>query len=190
MSNNKVKFGLRNVKYSKITIGEEGKYVYATPVSIPGAVNLSLSPSGETNNMNADDVVYFSASSNQGYEGDLEIALIPESFLIDILGFTKDSNGALIENADALASPFALGFEVQGDKKPRRTWLYNCSATRSPQNAATKESSVSPTTETLSIKAMPRENDKNVKVTLELDDTNKTAYDSFFTTVYENTESV
>ena len=67
---NIVKFGLRNVKYSKITIGEDGTYEYATPVAIPGGVNLSLSPSGETNDFFADDVIYFSDTTNQGYEGD------------------------------------------------------------------------------------------------------------------------
>lgn len=183
---NKVKFGLRNVKYSKITIDENGKYEYATPVAIPGGVNLSLSPSGETNDFFADDVIYFSDTTNQGYEGDLEIALVPESFLIDIMGQTKDKNGALLENADSISAPFALAFEVQGDKRARRTWLYNCSATRTNQDASTKETSTSPSTETLTLKAMPRISDKAVKASLELNETNAAVYNSFFDSVYES----
>lgn len=187
---NKVKYGLRNVYYSKITVGEDGQYTYATPVAIPGAVNLSLSASGDSNDFYADDVIYYNNTTNQGYEGDLEIALIPESFLIDIMGFVRDKNGAIVENADARQSSFALGFEVQGDEKGRRNWYYNCNASRTPQNASTKESSATPSTETLTLKAMPRLSDKVVKVSMTLSDENATAYNSFFTEVYEKDTSI
>lgn len=187
---NKIKYGLRNVYYSKITIGEGGAYTYATPVAIPGGVSLSLSASGDENDFYADDAIYYSVTANQGYEGDLEIALIPESFLTDIMGVTKDSNGALIENSDAKLSSFALGFEVQGDIKGRRTWLYNCSASRSNQDASTKESSITPSTETLSIKAMPRLSDHAVKVSMEENETNTTAYNGFFSEVYKGSNVI
>ena len=98
---NKVKFGLRNVVYAKMTYNEEENiYTYATPVSIPGAVNLSLSPSGDSNDFYADDIIYFADSNNNGYEGDLEIAIIPDSFKKDILGETEDANKVLFENAE------------------------------------------------------------------------------------------
>lgn len=192
---NKVKFGLRNVTYSKITTSYDAEkneytYSYATPVTIPGAVSLSMSASGDTNDFFADDAIYFSSTTNQGYEGDLEIALVPESFLIDIMGQTKDSNGALIENADAVPTSFALGFEVQGDLKGRRTWLYNCNATRPNQDASTKETSTEPSTETLSLKAMPRLSDKAIKAVMELSDDNAAAYNSFFSSVYETNKSI
>lgn len=187
---NKIRFGLRNVYYSVITEESTDKFTYSAPVAIPGAVNLSLSPTGETNDFYADDIIYSSTSTNQGYEGDLEIALIPESFLTDVMSVIKDANGALIENADAKPKKFALGFEVQGDAKGRRTWLYNCTASRSNQDAATKESSATPQTETITLKAMPRDFDKNVKITLELNDTNADTYNSFFSEVYEKTDLI
>jgi len=184
----KVKYGLRNVVYAKATIDlDTNKYTYAEPKKIPGAVNLTLSPTGDSNDFFADDIVYFSDTANQGYEGDLEIALVPESFLTEILGFEKDSNGALIENAEALTSPFALGFEVQGDEKGRRTWLYNCNVARPNQDAATQETSRTPSTETLSMKALPRITDKAVKASLALTEENKSIFESFFDSVYERT---
>lgn len=184
----KVKYGLRNVYYAKATLDlETNKYTYGTPKKLPGARNLTLSPNGESSDFYADDVVYFADTANQGYEGDFELAVVPADFLVDILGQEKDSNGALIENADAVASPFALGFEVQGDKKGRRTWLFNCTAARPNQDAATQETSKTPTTETLSIKVLPRITDKAVKATLELTDENTSAFNSFFTSVYERT---
>ena len=186
----KVKFGLRNVHYSKITIGANGAYTYGTPVKIPGAVKLTGSASGDSSDFFADDSVYFSDASNQGYEGELELALVPESFLTDILGEVRDSNGALIENADAKINPFALLFEVQGDEKGRRVCFYNCTATRPNQDAQTQEKSKTPSTQTMSLKMMPRLSDKKVKVVLPLTEDNTAAYNGFFDNVYEQASSI
>ena len=110
MAKNKVKFGLDNVVYAPITIDAQGNYSYGTIKSIPGAVNLSLSAEGDSNDFYADNVKYFSNTANQGYSGDLEIAIIPEDFRTDILGETKDTNGVLIEDASVIAKGFAFGF--------------------------------------------------------------------------------
>lgn len=177
---NKVKFGLRNVYYAKMN-GD----TYGTPVAINGAVSLALSPSGDQSDFYADDVVYYSTAPNQGYEGTIEFAMIPEDFKKDILGMQTDANGALYENADDVYSNFALGFEIQGDTAGRRTWLYNCSCTRPETNAETKQASVTPNTDTLNLKAMPRTTDKAVKVSLENTTTSATAYNGFFSAVYE-----
>lgn len=187
---NKVKFGLKNVHYSKITVNENGTYSYATPVAFKGAVKLGASAKGDSNDFFADDCIYFNDESNQGYEGDLEAALVPESFLIDILGEVRDSNGALIESANAKKSAFALLFEVQGDEKGRRVCFYNCTASRPNQDASTKENSKTPSTQTISIKMMPRLSDEKVKAILTLNDDNVTAYNSFFNNVYETPSSI
>lgn len=181
---NKVKFGLKNVKYSKITT-TAGVDSYASPVAIPGAVNISLAPAGDTSEFHADDVLYYTQSSNQGYTGDLEIALIPESFLIDILGMKLDINGALVEKANAQPSAFALYFEIQGDVKGRKVWYYNCTCARPNQDAATKDKGITPGTDKLSLIVAPRISDNLVKIAMELDETNETAYGTFSTTVYE-----
>lgn len=82
---NKVKYNLKNVHAAKLSKDEEGNLVYTTPVAIPGAVSISLDAEGDSSLFYADGIVYFSSSSNNGYSGDLEIALIPEWFRVDIL---------------------------------------------------------------------------------------------------------
>ena len=81
---NKVKYNLKNVYYSLLTetVGDSGTttYNYATPVAIPGAVNLSLDEESSNDPFYADGIVYFRAISNNGYSGDLEVALLPEKF--------------------------------------------------------------------------------------------------------------
>ena len=95
-TNNKVKFGLKNCHYAKATLDPDTNAVtFGTPVAIPGAVNLSLDPEGDTEPFYADDMVYYTTVANNGYSGDLEIALIPESFRKDILKETEDANGVL-----------------------------------------------------------------------------------------------
>lgn len=78
---NKVRFGLKNCYYAKAAFDEDGNVSYAKPVRLPGAVSIGLDPEGESENFYADDIVYVVLNNNAGYEGDLELALIPEEFL-------------------------------------------------------------------------------------------------------------
>lgn len=151
---NKVKFGLRNVHYAVVT-ENDGVITFGTPVPIKGAVNLSLSAAGDTNDFYADDVKYWSGTSNNGYEGDLEIALIPDSFKTDVLGFALTAEGGILETGDEKAKKFALLYEINGDAERRRFVDYYCTATRPSAEAATTEDSISPQTDTLSLTTAP-----------------------------------
>ena len=106
MQKNKVKFNLKNVHYAKLTMGSDNIPTYETPVPIPGAVSLSLDASGEPENFYADGIAYYVINNNMGYSGDLEVAIIPESFRTDILKEELDSNGVLVENSDVNLEKF------------------------------------------------------------------------------------
>ena len=190
MSKNKVKFGLSNCYMAPITaVSSSNVYTYGTPIAVPGAVNLSLDPAGDTDDFYADNVIYFSSTANQGYEGDLEIAMIPDAIRTSILGETVDSNGAYVETSADKAVGFAFGFQINGDTENRKFWYYNCSVTRPTTSSGTIEATITPNTDTLTIKAMPRLGDNKVRVFMEKTDDNTTAYNSFFTAVYESTPS-
>ena len=53
---NKIKFGIKGCYYAVATIAANNSATYGTPVALPGAVNLSLSPQGETNSFYADNI--------------------------------------------------------------------------------------------------------------------------------------
>lgn len=181
---NKVKFGLSNVYIAKIT-ETEGKITYGTPFAMPGAVGLNADPEGDTTPFYADNIKYYIATSNQGYSGDLEIAITPEQFLTEILGQMKDKNGALFENADDVTARFALMGEIEGDAKKRRFVYFDCTATRPKTENKTKEESTDPQTDTISITMSPRSTDKAIKAVIEPSEQNQAVYDTFFKKVYE-----
>lgn len=184
---NKIKYNLKNVHYAKATVGEGGVYTYATPVAIPGAVNLSLDAQGEMTPFYADGIVYYRSEANNGYSGTLEIALVPESFRTDILKEVKDANGVLTESADS-SDPvvFALLFEFDGDKKAIRHVMYSCTVSRPSIASQTKETSITPVTESLSISCDPRPADLKVKAKTGDDvATTDATYTGWYDAVYE-----
>lgn len=182
MSKNKVKYNLRNVHYALLTFNAQGTPVFGTPVHIPGAVSLSLEANGEPSIFYADGYAYYTVSNNQGYEGDLEIALLPDSFRTDVLKETMDSNSVLIEDATVETAAFALLFEFDGDQKKIRHVMYNCTASRPTIESATNEEEIEVKTETLTIKASPLEGGY-VKARTS-DTTNATAYNNWYSSVY------
>lgn len=181
---NKVKFGLSNVHIAKITEAE-GKITYGTPFAMPGAISLTADPEGDTTPFYADNIKYYIAVANNGYAGDLEIAMTPEEFLTQILGQEKDKNGALIESADDINARFALMGEIEGDAKKRRFIYFDCTATRPSAEMNTVEESKEPQTDTISITMAARSTDNAIKAVIEPNETNKAVYDTFFTKVYE-----
>ena len=125
----KVIFGVKNVHYALLT--DEGTPTYDTPVAIPGAVSLSLEASGESTPFYADNMQYYVTVSNSGYETELEVAIFPDSFLMDVLGYTQSTTDkVLTENSNTQPKPFALLFEEAGDQSGTKFVLYNCTATR------------------------------------------------------------
>ena len=153
------------------------------PKAIPGAVSLSLDAQGDSQPFYADGIVYFRSSSNNGYSGDLEIALIPEWFRTEILREVLDNNGVLTEKADILETEnFALLFEFDGDVHGIRHVIYNCSASRPSIASQTKEENIEPLTETLSLSSDPRK-DGLVKCRTG-EDTDETVYNNWYKAVY------
>jgi len=189
---NKVKYNLKNVHAAKLTesvVDGVTSFSYATPKAIPGAVSISLDAEGDSSPFYADGIVYFRTSSNNGYSGDLEMALIPEWFRTEILREKLDNKGVLVEKSDVTETEkFALLFEFDGDVKAIRHVLYNCSASRPSIESKTKEDTIEPGTETLSLTADPR-SDGLVKSRTG-DTTDKTAYDNWYKAVYVPDEEV
>lgn len=187
---NKIKYGLKNVYYAVATIAADGSATYDTPVAFPGAVSLSMDPQGENSPFYADNIVYWVGASNTGYEGDLEIAKVIDAFKTDVLGYQTDNKGVLVEDANANAVHFALLFQFEGDVKATRHVLYNCTATRPSASGSTKEESVEPETESVTITATTVYNasyDTDIVKAETNESTDTTTYTGWFEAVYTPT---
>lgn len=144
---NKVKFNLKNVHFAKKTAAG----VYGTPFAHKGAVSLSMDAQGDLNPFYADGVKYFVGAANNGYEGDLEVAMVTDEFRTQILNELTDDNGVMFEDGDAATTEFAFGFQIDGDQNGTYFWYYGCTATRPSTEANTKEDTIDPQTDSFTI---------------------------------------
>lgn len=186
---NKVKYGLSSVYYAVATIDDATHTAtYATPKAFPGAVSMSLDSQGELTPFRADNIDYWVGNSNNGYQGDLEMALITDDFRKDILGQIVDASGMIVELKDVEAIHFALLFQFEGDESATRHVLYNCTASRPSTAGQTTTETIEPQTETTQITASSIYNSsleaEVVKASAKKTDS---TYDTFFTAVAQPT---
>lgn len=176
---NKVQFGLENVHYAPLIDG-----VYGKPVRIPGAVNLALKPVGDIEKFYADNMVFYTSATNDGYEGDLEVAKFPLQMLRDIWGYKLDEQSkTLTEVSDTEIVPFALLFRISGDKAKRNYLMYSCTGTRPAIEGKTQEKGKkTPTTQKISITASP--DARGFVQTSTTEGTPKEVVDAWYTKVY------
>lgn len=185
MPENKVIYGLKNAHYSLITEGEDGvTHTYGPPVALLGSVEITLEPKGEQSDFYADDTLFHTTTSNQGYTTTLSIANISRAFKTDVLGETVEATDeVLTENANAKPSKIAFMFEFDGDQKAVRYCLYNCSVARPTITSATKTETAEPTPQELTLVAAPRPLDGIVKRST-TSDTPTGVYDAWYDAVY------
>lgn len=184
---NKVKYGLKNVHVAKLTENAAGVISFGTPRPIKGAVNMSLPPAGETTPFYADDIEYYTSITNNGYEGTLEVALVPDWFGTDIMNEVVDENDVQIENSTVQPERFALLFEFDGDVSHTRHAMLNCKAARPNVESGTKTNTTEVKTETLNIVAKPLPDGKvKAKTTPSTPDS---VYNGWFDNVYGQTST-
>ena len=110
------------------------------------------------------------------------VAYFPESFLVDVLGYTKDSSGVLVENANAIPKEFALLCEEQGDASGTKFRFFNVATTRPKRELKTKEKNINPQTQSVSITMSPLEDGKVLAMTGT--ETTDEAKNSWYTSVH------
>lgn len=185
-----IEYGVSNVHYASKTEDASGTPIFGTPKSLDGASELALSPKGEITPIYADNITYFKARGNDGYDGDLTVFRIPENFKINHLGEYKDANGVLVEKAGVTPLDFALlgQFETddnEGAAKGKRFALYNVAADRTDLAGKTKEDKIDPATFKVPLIASPTVSDMIVKASVTKED-NEAIYNAWFDSVYYN----
>ena len=72
---NKIEYGLSSIYFAPLTknTAADGAvtYTYGNPVALVGAQAMTREPQGESSSFYADDSVYFTTTTNNGYTGEL-----------------------------------------------------------------------------------------------------------------------
>lgn len=179
----KIKSGLKNVYYSKIT-DTAGVITYGTPAKIEGAVNISLKGLTESLDVAADDnVAYATLFENKGYDGDVEFQIFPDTAKAEILGATLNTDNVLVESKTDKPNPVALMFEFATDAKAIRHVLYNCLISKPDVESATNGDKLEVKTDKLAIKCRPAIDTGKIKAKTS-EETAALIYDGWFTNVY------
>lgn len=154
----KVKFNLKNVHFAPMKMSGIVPE-YENPIKVQGAVAFSLDPQGDVTPFYADGITYYQSCENNGYTGDLEMALFPSTILKAIWQMSEgEVSKVLTEDANKETKAFALLFEEDGDTSGTKFVLYNCTGTRPKRTYATNTEKKDPTTQTSTITAVPLEN--------------------------------
>lgn len=187
---NKVHYDLQNVYVAPLTLDDSDAVTFGTPERLYGAVGMDLSARGDTTTLRADGINYYVNTSNQGYQGDLTLAMVPDWFRERYLGQTVSTKDkVLVENAKTdQPKAFALLYEFQGDVHARRHVLYNCLAARPNVAGENKDNQREPDTEAMTITASPLP-DGNVKASTTAD-TPETVYNNWTKAVWTKDSTV
>ena len=196
-----VSFGLSNVYIASVTETRDPdtgviSTTYGTPKAWPGAVHMTLNTKVTSEDSYADNGVWYVSMTNPGYDGTYESMHVPDWAATDLLGRYADDNGAIIESAEDRPTYFALMFETDTDTVPTRYVYYKCMLTNPSGDWETKTDSTTPKTATANLRVMPRADvdtvdglNKHAIGAVVSATTDGTAYDGFYSAVYEPTNT-
>ena len=148
---NKVEFGISDLYVGTYEVDSDGDVTLGSPYHQPGAVNLNVEISQESNDFYADNVKYWSGFSDNGFEGSIEVAKFDAAFKTNFLGYiTLDDDGIAAVKGATKPNVYIM-FETQGDSHARRVIMYNCTLGGISREYATIEESKEPATESMDI---------------------------------------
>ena len=172
--------GLTDLHFAVLSKDTKDEVVYEDVERMAGAINATISPTVNTQELYADDQLWESVSALGKIDVEIETADLP----IDLrarLGGNKLENGVLIEKASDSAPHIALGFKsLKSNGKNRFVWLLKGVAQPMAEDYSTKKDNVEHKTPKLKLTFMPRAHDSEWKHTADEDSAEFTGVDTWF----------
>lgn len=161
--------GLKDLHFATLTEDSTDNLTYATPEPLVGAINATISPSVNTQEVYADDQLWESVSALGKIDVEIETADLDLTTRAKVLG-NKIVDGVLVENKSDIPPHIALGFKsLKSNGKYRYVWLLKGIAQPMAEEFSTKKDSIEHKTPKLKLTFMPRLNDGDWKRTADED---------------------
>jgi len=141
---NKVTFGLKDLVL--FFESDEG-----AGISIDSIIEYNRTMNVSTNNLHANDRLYYRLKKENNGDGTMKLANLPKAVVARMLGWRIDSNGGLVHVENAKPERFDMCFTVDGDQYERRRFVYGCEASMNEDSNATRGETVDFRTENASI---------------------------------------
>lgn len=184
------KIRLDEVHYAILITDEEGKpTVYGAVRKLPGAIDVTITPSAESVPQYSDNGVSARYSALGDISIKAELTGLHTEAMADWFGHKIDEHGGLVRSKDDFAPYIAFGFRAgTSENTDQYSWLYKAKAVPAEEKQHTQEgSSVTYTTISVTLGAEPRQSDGLWQYTLKSDNGKVTpeALKAFFDTVTE-----
>ena len=112
----KIKLGVsKTTAFPITTLGDSTKVpVYDAGIKLPGVQTIELTKENEEFDVKGDNKVLLNPKIPTKYTGTITFAQKPPiDFFTKVLGFKKDTSGALVEDFNATPTPVGLAIEVK-----------------------------------------------------------------------------
>jgi phi13 family phage major tail protein len=181
--------GLNDLHFAILTVDSKDELTYEAPEPMVGAINATINPAVNTQELYADDQLWESVSALGKIDVEVETADLPLDIRAKILG-NELKDGVLIEKATDVPPHVALGFKsLKSDGKYRYIWLLKGVAQPIAEDFATKKDNVEHKTPKVKFTFMARVHDGEWKHTADEESEEFLGADTWFDKVPGSTVS-
>lgn len=182
--------GLNDLHFAILTADTKDELTYETPEEMVGAINATINPAVNTQELYADDQLWESVSALGKVDVEIETAELPLTIRAKLLG-NEIKSGVLIEKATDVPPHLALGFKsLKSNGKYRYVWLLKGVAQPMAEDFSTKKDNVEHKTPKVKFTFMARVHDGEWKHTADEDGQGFNGADSWFSRVPGDTSPV
>jgi phi13 family phage major tail protein len=182
--------GLNDLHFAILTADTKDELTYEPTEALVGAINATINPAVNTQELYADDQLWESVSALGKVDVEIETAELPLTIRAKLLG-NELKNGVLIEKATDVPPHIALGFKsLKSNGKYRYVWLLKGVAQPMAEDFSTKKDNVEHKTPKVKFTFMARVHDGEWKHTADEDGQGFTGFESWFSRVPGDTSPV
>lgn len=180
--------GLKDLYFATLTSDDASGVVYAAPVKLANAVSAKITVNNNSATLFADDGPVAISNQISDISVSLDVDALDNANVLTLLGLSKDANGVLKYDSNAVAPYVAVGFRSKkANGKYKYIWLLKGTFSVPAENFQTQQDKVQFQTKQVDATFITRIHDQAYKFEVDEDDTGigASVISSWFTSVYQ-----